>query len=303
MKRLHSGLAPTLTDACGVFDALSERTVVSADGGSVHGNVVGGVGGRWRPSWAGACPFHDIDDGGNLSRVFPALLFPQQSNPTMPPRGSPRVGAPASVSTPAAAEDALGPGARLTLRSRGLSDNASSDMSAASSPLTPTSEVHEEKKGKAPERRVLPARIRRAAGGAEGIRELEEMVVDWLERYGTSNWRRWRELTPADCSSGPPKALQITLATLPRALVTPKPFSVEVKTEVDVKPDVKPTQPEAGPSRPRIETPSWIFVRAGEDDKEEAREELAAARARLPHSPTKRLRGGLVGHEVGPSQS
>lgn len=41
-------------------------------------------------------------------------------------------------------------------------------------------------KGKAePERRVLPARLRRSAGGgAEGIRDLEEMVVDWLERYG-----------------------------------------------------------------------------------------------------------------------
>lgn len=108
----------------------------------------------------------------------------------MPLRGSPRVGAPAPAS-PAAAEDALGPGARLTLRSRGLSDNASSDVSAASSPLTPASEAQEEKKGKAPERRVLPARIRRAAGGAEGIRELEEMVVDWLERYGASQpgWR------------------------------------------------------------------------------------------------------------------
>ena len=34
-------------------------------------------------------------------------------------------------------------------------------------------------------RRVLPARIRRAAGGGqEGIRDLEEMIVDWLERYG-----------------------------------------------------------------------------------------------------------------------
>lgn len=34
-------------------------------------------------------------------------------------------------------------------------------------------------------RRVLPQRIRRAAGGgAEGVRELEEMIVDWLERFG-----------------------------------------------------------------------------------------------------------------------
>ena len=38
---------------------------------------------------------------------------------------------------------------------------------------------------KLPEKRVLPARIRRAAGGgADGIRDLEEMIVDWLERWG-----------------------------------------------------------------------------------------------------------------------
>ena len=36
-----------------------------------------------------------------------------------------------------------------------------------------------------PERRVLPARIRRSAGrGAEGIRDLEDMICDWIERFG-----------------------------------------------------------------------------------------------------------------------
>ena len=43
-----------------------------------------------------------------------------------------------------------------------------------------------------PGKRVLPARIRRAAGGGqEGFRDLEDMIVDWLDRYGTStfNWR------------------------------------------------------------------------------------------------------------------
>lgn len=43
-----------------------------------------------------------------------------------------------------------------------------------------------ESNGQVPNRRVLPARIRRAAGGGqEGIRDLEEMIVDWLERWGT----------------------------------------------------------------------------------------------------------------------
>jgi hypothetical protein len=37
-----------------------------------------------------------------------------------------------------------------------------------------------------PGKRVLPARIRRAAGGGqEGFRDLENMIVDWLDRYGT----------------------------------------------------------------------------------------------------------------------
>jgi uncharacterized protein involved in outer membrane biogenesis len=39
-----------------------------------------------------------------------------------------------------------------------------------------------------PGKRVLPARIRRAAGGGqEGFRDLENMIVDWLDRYGTSD--------------------------------------------------------------------------------------------------------------------
>lgn len=34
-------------------------------------------------------------------------------------------------------------------------------------------------------KRVLPARLRRAAGGGQdGVRDLEEMIVDWLDRYG-----------------------------------------------------------------------------------------------------------------------
>ena len=38
-----------------------------------------------------------------------------------------------------------------------------------------------------PGKRVLPARIRRAAGGGqEGFRDLENTIVDWLDRYGMS---------------------------------------------------------------------------------------------------------------------
>jgi len=57
---------------------------------------------------------------------------------------------------------------------------------AASSHTATTTAQKPKGKGRAePERRVLPARIRRAAGaGAEAVRELEEMIVDWLERFG-----------------------------------------------------------------------------------------------------------------------
>lgn len=52
----------------------------------------------------------------------------------------------------------------------------------------------------------------------------------------------------------------------------------------------------------RIETPSWILVKPGEDDKEEAREELALGLygrgvGMGPKSPVKRLRRAL-GDEV-----
>jgi hypothetical protein len=48
-----------------------------------------------------------------------------------------------------------------------------------------------------PGKRVLPARIRRAAGGGqEGFRDLEHMIVDWLDRYGMLTiLSRWKELT------------------------------------------------------------------------------------------------------------
>ena len=64
--------------------------------------------------------------------------------------------------------------------------NRPSDVNGDAAP--PALKASPKGKGKSPakpEKRVLPARIRRAAGGgAEGIRDLEEMIVDWLERWG-----------------------------------------------------------------------------------------------------------------------
>jgi len=75
-------------------------------------------------------------------------------------------------------------------------------LPTATSAPTPTRPSRDKGKGKAvesslqhgqgeqgrPGRRVLPARIRRAAGGGqEGFRDLEDMIVDWLDRYGLSH--------------------------------------------------------------------------------------------------------------------
>lgn len=52
------------------------------------------------------------------------------------------------------------------------------------------------------------------------------------------------------------------------------------------------------PGVKRIETPAWIMVKAGEDDAEEARQEMVTGANR---SPSKRLRHGVVGLEVSPA--
>lgn len=70
-----------------------------------------------------------------------------------------------------------------------MPSRSSSPLSSPSkSPLKPLSRKGKGRAVAVPatvEKRVLPARIRRAAGtGAEGIRDLEEMIVDWLERWG-----------------------------------------------------------------------------------------------------------------------
>jgi hypothetical protein len=191
-----------------------------------------------------------------------------------------------------------------------------------------------------PEKRVLPARIRRAAGGgAEGIRDLEEMIVDWLERWGQSPALLNLEDTAnarylGAPTAGPPDDLPIYLSTLPLSLIHPPPtsFSHPPPTPVTITP-TKPTTLIPPPSprlafpltsprlahgathgalispsprkalldpeqRERIETPSWHMVAPGEDDMEEAQDELMT-HGRQPTSPVKRLRR-LPDSEVSP---
>jgi hypothetical protein len=63
------------------------------------------------------------------------------------------------------------------------------------------------------------------------------------------------------------------------------------------------TPNEAGPSTTRgmIETPDWIKVTSGQDDEEEAREELLVTRN--PVSPVRRLRRLSASNEVHPFSS
>ncbi|WRT69825.1 uncharacterized protein IL334_006816 [Kwoniella shivajii] len=148
---------------------------------------------------------------------------------------------------------------------------------------------------KQPERRVLPARIRRSAGGGEGIREVEEMIVDWLERFG-------------EPSSTPPETVQIHLTSLPLDHVNP-PITQTTKVApeiptVTLTPNSKTNRKDDSenklPKEDKIEVPEWIMVKPGEDDQEEAREELVFGGVGLGKgkpilSPVKRLRRGGIG--------
>jgi hypothetical protein len=113
-----------------------------------------------------------------VSRGGPSSSSPNAlSTPSRPTRAR----AQAVLATAAASPEAeAGPSTRHALNSPAQDGIGREESASDGSPA--------KGKGKAPakpEKRVLPARIRRAAGGgAEGIRDLEEMIVDWLERWG-----------------------------------------------------------------------------------------------------------------------
>ncbi|WVQ95924.1 hypothetical protein IAU59_003023 [Kwoniella sp. CBS 9459] len=148
-----------------------------------------------------------------------------------------------------------------------------------------------------PSRRVLPARIRRSAGGGEGMREVEEMIVDWLERWG-------------EPTATPPDDLPFHLTSIPLSFVQPPPKHISSAQPEPPPITLTPTRKKADTQEEaklgkeeKIEVPSWVMVRAGEDDEEEAREELEmTGRGRQRGvagivSPVKRLRRGGIGDE------
>lgn len=154
-------------------------------------------------------------------------------------------------------------------------------------------------------KRVLPARLRRAAGGGQdGVRDLEEMIVDWLDRYGAWIFSRVLGimLMPiSGCpSQTPPENMRITITSLPLELVDPPPYAVgpALHTEqVTLTPQPQSGASSTTKSQGVIETPDWVMVKAGEDDQEEAREELFT---KTPVSPVRRLRvlGAGAGDDV-----
>ncbi|WVF68374.1 hypothetical protein IAT40_003139 [Kwoniella sp. CBS 6097] len=147
-----------------------------------------------------------------------------------------------------------------------------------------------------PSRRVLPARIRRSAGGGEGMREVEEMIVDWLERWG-------------EPTTTPPDDLVIHLTSIPLSFVQPPPKHTLASQPEPPPITLTPTRKKADiqeeaklGKEEKIEVPSWVMVRGGEDDEEEAREELeltgrGQGRGAGIVSPVKRLRRGGIGDE------
>lgn len=131
----------------------------------------------------------------------------------------------------------------------------------------------------------------------------------------TAMLRLRRDLIAGLPSDSPPPFLPLHLTTLPLSLVQPPTHSTTSNTAPQPLITLTPTHnqriPTPSPRRAnlvldtdtseKIETPGWVVVKPGEDDAEEAREEMGGGAVRL--SPLKRLRrlphddvGVLFGH-------
>lgn len=101
---------------------------------------------------------------------------------------------------------------------------------------------------------------------------------------------RFKDQTPTNTVSGypsqsPPENMRITITSLPLDLVDPPTYAVGPATHTEKITITPHPGPDSGQGV--IETPDWVMVKAGEDDQEEAREELSS---RTAISPVRRLR-------------
>ncbi|RXK39708.1 hypothetical protein M231_03063 [Tremella mesenterica] len=115
-----------------------------------------------------------------------------------------------------------------------------------------------------------PTRIRRAAGGGqEGIRDVEQMVIDWLTSY-------------YEIPSTPPSETIIHLTTLPLSDLNPPTYVIDQSSSTPKTALQTPTRPRSFvPPSPRvplptreeegkIHVPGWRVIAPGEDDREDA---------------------------------
>lgn len=91
-----------------------------------------------------------------------------------------------------------------------------------------------------------------------------------------------------EASPGPPNDLSVYLSTLPMSMIHPPAHTVDASETTQQNLLLSPSRPlqpavpllspnRAGAEeRRRIETPTWVIVKPGEDDAEEAREELGS---------------------------
>jgi hypothetical protein len=121
-----------------------------------------------------------------------------------------------------------------------------------------------------------------------------------------SSFSRLVDNTTGYPSDSPPGKMRFIITSLPIDMVVPPVYTagpIEVVEPITITPQMR-AQAGPGPSTVQagagvIETPDWVMVKAGQDDQEEAREELSS---RIHISPVRRLRR-LSGSEDVSSES
>ncbi|ODO03565.1 hypothetical protein L198_02413 [Cryptococcus wingfieldii CBS 7118] len=248
--------------------------------------------------------------GGKFLKKPPGEKKAKNRTPKVKVQAAPKPVAVPATATGVGAGQAITPGPSRPTRATAATQTPKGTPSASASkppqtPTTPSTPLDPKGKGKAVERRVLPARIRRATGGgAEGMRDVEEMIIDWVQRWGEP------VTTPPDDMPILVTTISLDLLQPPVTTLFPSNPNAPTITLTPSRPSISnhPFPPadtastttgivdHGGEQRLKkeemIETPEWVMVKPGDDDMEEAREELGGGigKAKVHTSPVKRLR-------------